>query len=158
VRKDLIQARLYLDLAPFNHIFSGIGEAFKNLEELYVNHQQIKFVERANFEQLENLERLWIDKNEIEHLPQDVFWDLKNLDYLNLSNNKISELSDKIFKNLKSIESIDLSNNRIKRFPSNLLAANLKLITFKSEGNPGDTKNIDISRIPSVKPSLCKII
>jgi Leucine-rich repeat (LRR) protein len=56
-----------IDFQPFNHIFAGIGETMKNLEALYVNSQQIKFVERANFEHLENLGVLYLNNNQIEH-------------------------------------------------------------------------------------------
>jgi Leucine-rich repeat (LRR) protein len=118
---------------------------------LFVCDQQIKFIERANFKHLENLEQLDLYSNEIEILPEDVFWDLTNLKRLDLSNNKIEELSDKIFMNLKNIQSINLSNNRIKHFPSKLLDENVQLRTFAVVGNPGNTSNIDISKIPKVK-------
>jgi Leucine-rich repeat (LRR) protein len=117
---------------------------------LEVSFQQIKFIERANFEHLENLKGLHLTENEIENLPEGVFWDLKNLVHLGLEYNKIEQLSDKIFVNLKNIESIGLSGNRIKHFPSNLLIENVKLEFFLTMENPENTSNIDISKIPNV--------
>jgi Leucine-rich repeat (LRR) protein len=152
--RHLGMTSVHLEFAPFNHIFAGIGETFKNLEELYVTYQQIKFVERANFEHLENLKKLWLNNNQIENLPEDVFWDLKNLEYLHLQNNKIEHLPDKIFMNLKNIIIIDVASNRIKHFPSNLLVENLELFIFCTDNNPGNTSNIDISRKPNVQFSL----
>jgi Leucine-rich repeat (LRR) protein len=141
---------LYIDFQPFNHIFAGIGETFPNSQYLFVSDQQIKFVERANFEHLEKLEVLYLNNNEIKHLPKDVFWDLTNLEYLDLSNNKIAILSDKIFMHLKRIVYIDLENNRIRHFPSNLLARNSKLKFFYSAGNPRIKTNADIRKILKV--------
>jgi Leucine-rich repeat (LRR) protein len=151
IKDHLNAAELLLNFDPFNHIFAGIGETFKNLEELTVIGSQIKFVERGNFEHLEKLKRLFLNNKQIEHLPENVFWDLKNLKELYLEHNRIKELSAKVFTNLKIIERIDLKNNNIKHFPSSLLSENLKLQFFVIVGNPGNPSSIEISKIPNVK-------
>jgi Leucine-rich repeat (LRR) protein len=146
-----LQTTLRINFEPFNHIFDGMGEAFKNLEKLYIASQQIKFITRSNFKHLENLKQLYLNDNEIQHLPEHVFSDLTNLQNLFIDSNRIEELPSKIFMNLKNIQLIDLSNNRIKHFPSDLLSGNLQLHIFSSNGNPGNTSNIDTSKIPNVK-------
>jgi Leucine-rich repeat (LRR) protein len=148
--RHLGMTSVHFEFAPFNHIFGGIGQTFKNLKRIFVCDQQIKFVERANFEHLENLEDLYMWYNEIEHLPEDAFWDLKKLTFLNLQSNKIEQLSSKIFMNLKDIKEIVIVDSRIKHFPSNLLIDNLKLEYLYARGNPGNISNIDISRILDV--------
>jgi Leucine-rich repeat (LRR) protein len=151
IKEHLNKTGLSFKFSPFNHIFAGIGETFKNLDLLFVIEQQLKFVERANFKHLENLEELWLFNNQIQDLPEDVFWDLPNLGALYLNNNRIETLPEKIFMNLKDIKFISLSFNRIKHFPSNLLVENLNLWGFYTGGNPGNMSNIDISRIPRVE-------
>jgi Leucine-rich repeat (LRR) protein len=153
IEEHLNMTILHIDFQPFNHIFAGIGETFPNSQYLDLGKQQIKFVDRANFEHLEKLERLNLTRYKIEHLPEKVFWDLKNLKQLDISQNKIAKLSDKIFIYLYNIEDIDLKNNTINDFPSSLLVNNLKMKTFNAKGNLGNTSNINITKIPSVKIS-----
>jgi Leucine-rich repeat (LRR) protein len=106
--------KLKINLTPSTHIFSGIGEYFSNLKELWIQDQSLKFVDRSDFAGLTQLEKLRLDQNQIEFLFNNVFWDLPNLEEIDLSNNKIDYLPKDLFLKNLEIERIWASNNPLK--------------------------------------------
>lgn len=74
-------------------------------------NQNIKFVERKDFAGLTNLENLYLEVNDIEFLPEDVFAELVNLKTLGLRDNNIKHFPSEILAGLKNIEVISTSGN-----------------------------------------------
>jgi len=82
-------------------------KGLKNLEELYVNYQDIKKIP-ANIKKLKNLKILSMTNNLITEIPKELS-QLKNLKTLKLSFNDIKELPD--FLNTMPLESVDFEGN-----------------------------------------------
>lgn len=91
---------------PSPIIYTGIGENFPKLTNLWIRNQYIKYVERENFAGLTNLEVLNLKNNKIEFLPEDVFSDLSNLEELLIHVNRIKHFPANIFEKLTKIERI----------------------------------------------------
>jgi Leucine-rich repeat (LRR) protein len=142
---------LEINFAPSTHIFSGIGENFSNLKELWITHQFIKFVERSNFVGLTQLEQLYLRGNQIEFLPENVFWDLPNLELLNLRDNKIKKLPENVFKNLRKIQQIFLSINKIEHLPKNLFVNNLEIEEIYVHDNPLKIIDVDFTALKKLR-------
>jgi Leucine-rich repeat (LRR) protein len=142
---------LNINFTTSTHIFSGIGETFSTLKELWIQSQSIKFVERSDFAGLRQLENLDLQANQIEFLPEDVFWDLPNLESLSLAANKIKKLPQSIFKNLRKLKQISLFRNKINHLPENLFANNFEIKIVFAENIPLQTIDVDFTALKNLR-------
>ncbi|CAH1179642.1 unnamed protein product [Phaedon cochleariae] len=110
---------------------------FRNLnstEEIYLNNNQIKTIERNTFIGKDSLLRFDLSNNRLHHLVLDQLTALKYLnlghnnlteaclqtidssllEFLLLNNNNFSDIKPGIFNNFSNLRTLDLSNNHIK--------------------------------------------
>ena len=104
-----------LDLSQNNirnikvHTFNKLSK----LENLYLNHNLLDYLDRSYLSGLDNLLILLINNNNIEFIKNNTFLYLKKLKNLNIAYNNIIYISKPIFKGLVSLEVLELRSNRI---------------------------------------------
>ena len=91
----------------------------KKLEELDLERNKLKKLNRLQFNSLLSLKKLSFKDNSIELLEDLSFASLKNLETLDLSRNKLSALNEKTFDGLSGLKELILSYNPFKRIDSN---------------------------------------
>lgn len=93
-----------------------VAEKFPNLIAYQGINCSVKSISYENFRDLNKLEALYLDDNQIEFIDSGVFQDLTSLRFLDLNNNKIKFVSQVAFSNLKKIERLYLKKNELKSF------------------------------------------
>lgn len=103
---------------------TGISEGsmmnFRNLEELEISKNKIRFIPIFTFRGFTKLRKLILNENEITKLSEGSFIGLDNLQELKIEHNKITYLQGGVFDRLKSIVSIRLNDNLIGSIQNNV--------------------------------------
>lgn len=137
-----------LDLSRngLRNIEEGILKGCTNLEELYLDgnnltavptvslkgpraikvlslaQNNIGFLPRDSFITLsESLLRLDLSYNELSYMEDNALFNLQHLLFLNISYNSLSRFNSDVFKNVFNLLQLDLSANFFQEFPSNAL-------------------------------------
>ena len=84
-----------------------------NLEYLYLEYNELKFLDEATFFGLTKLCHLYLHNNRLVHLNEFVFRGLISLEYLWLDGNEILELSSSVFYGLDNLIWLELSQNNL---------------------------------------------
>jgi hypothetical protein len=84
------------------------------------------------FDNLKNLENLFLDNNEISNLEENIFWNLKRLITLGLSSNKLEFIHSNLFINLKDLKDLNLKENCLRTLKRDIFSsqANLKYLNL----------------------------
>lgn len=126
-------------------MFEGIGEAFPNLESLWIHDTSLKFIERRNLANLPNLNKLeLLDKN-IEFLAEESFYDLPNLGSLNLFKCELENLPEKLLWHLKKLTFFGAGVNRIKHLNIDFFKENLQIAEIDFRNNQLQVIQIDFT-------------
>ncbi|PFX12390.1 Relaxin receptor 1, partial [Stylophora pistillata] len=91
---------------------------------------------------MEELEELWLQGNNITELPPELFQDLENLQELDLSNNELGNLPPHIFRNITAVEFLKLDYNKIERLHEDQFQGLVKLFEFRRLGAHGTVREI----------------
>ncbi|OCT88610.1 toll-like receptor 13 [Xenopus laevis] len=81
--------------------------------ELDLSHNNIKSINRRDFQNLTIIQKLNISNNNIEYIENGTFANLAALELLNLTRNMISSLSRCTFEGLQNLSTLLLDNNNI---------------------------------------------
>lgn len=87
--------------------------------ELDLSNNFFTDLPKGSFDSLHALQLLYLDHNNISYLQTDIFGSLLSLKSLNLSSNHLKEFQHGIFEHVQNLESLDLSNNNftyLKRY------------------------------------------
>ena len=76
------------------------------------------------------LEHLYIDNNNINYIESGTFDPLINLTGIYIQNNKITNIEKKLFINIPKIKYIDISNNTLTNLPTRWLPSTLFIIAI----------------------------
>ena len=109
-----------------------------NLENLYLNNNNITSVQKETFANSRMLRKLYLNDNKILNFQSGTFSTLENLQVLDLSNNDINVFSDNTFSGLLSIVELEANGNPItspskKCYSNNFLKA--RSLRFDSGAN-----------------------
>lgn len=140
--------RLQVYFQPSNRIFSGLGQNFPNLKQLWVEKQSIEFLDRANFENLILLEKLILHNNPIKVIAEDTFYDMPKIRELSLENCKIEQLPANAFKNLKKLQVLYLGKNKLTHLQPGLFANNLDMSLLWINRNKINRIDVNFTKIP----------
>ncbi len=87
------------------------------LENLYLDHCNVKHLRRSVFQGLVSLRILRLDHNGMHYLEAGVFTDAPALEILAVNNNRLKSLSD-LLLGLKELQQLDVGNNLFTEIPS----------------------------------------
>uniref|UniRef100_A0A1B0AI47 Ig-like domain-containing protein n=1 Tax=Glossina pallidipes TaxID=7398 RepID=A0A1B0AI47_GLOPL len=90
------------------------------------------------FEGLTQVTTLFLNENEISYVEESAFDGLKSLRFLYLNNNRISRLPSNIFQQLKQLEAIFIFNNKLTNVPANAFNRLPSLKRLRLDDNPID--------------------
>ncbi|XP_051868040.1 toll-like receptor 2 isoform X2 [Pristis pectinata] len=99
---------------------SGIGYPLSpctlgpDTEKLDLSYNNIKIIQRQNFQNLTKLKILFLQFNQITKIEPGSFAKNSELQYLDLSNNFLQDISVLPFNNLQSLTHLDITNNRFE--------------------------------------------
>lgn len=110
-----------------NHLVQGATAFFSKIENFYVAHSELSYIQRSDFKRYTNLRTLFLSNNNIQRIPHDAFVDLVNLKFLSLAFNKIKSLPNSIFRTLTSLKGLYLNNNKMQEFSDLTLKFNMQL-------------------------------
>jgi Leucine-rich repeat (LRR) protein len=97
-----------------------------SLENLYLDSNQISFIEPFAFVYLNKLVSLDLSKNKIKILFAHSLYGLFNVRSLSVSFNKIASIEKDSFTCLKNLENLRIESNQLKKFSTNMISS-LKL-------------------------------
>ena len=89
----------------------------KSVQYLWLNHNNLKKIEAADFESLTNLLYFNLAANGLHSVASGAFDKLKQLTKIQLSENSITDLPKRIFKNNPQMNDIDLERNHLRNVP-----------------------------------------
>ncbi|XP_060651867.1 LOW QUALITY PROTEIN: peroxidasin [Drosophila nasuta] len=129
-----------LDLR-FNHIEKLPANAFNGLSQLttlFLNDNEMAFVEEDAFKDLRALRFLYLNKNRLSRLPATIFQQLSSLEALYLDGNDIWQLPVGLFDNSPRLQRIILNNNKLTNLPLEMFNKLHSLRQLRLDGNPID--------------------
>lgn len=141
---------LVIYFGPSNHILSGIGEAFPNLEQLMIHDNSIKFYERQNFVNLKKLKVLDMQNKQIEFMAEDSFFDLENLEKLSFFQNEIESLPKRLLVNLKKLKQLICSFNKISKIDKDFFRNNLEVEEIDFRNNLLKQIDVDFTKFSKI--------
>lgn len=123
-----------------DHIDGGAFGEMRELRRLVLSANKIATI-TGPFAGLINLQEIWLDRNEIETIPANCFQDLPNLKILNLAHNKINSFAADALTGLtiKSIKSVYISNNKLSYIAPKIYANWTSLKTIDLAANQIET-------------------
>ena len=151
IKKPEEVKELVMKFGESTQIFQGIGQFFINLEKLWIINSQIEVVSRSDFADLKQLKDLVLSENPIKFSTEDVFWDLEAMDRLDMNRCELKTLPENLFKNLKKLRDLDVGSNELMRLPKNLFADNLQLEAVNLIGNKLQKIEVDFTKFPNIK-------
>eukprot|EP00057_Strongylocentrotus_purpuratus_P012348 XP_011666822.1 PREDICTED: toll-like receptor 3 [Strongylocentrotus purpuratus] len=114
---DLIH--LELSSNPFLSFISdlppGIFQQLSVLQELNLDHCDIKNLHPLVFSGLESLQKLSLKGNNIQHIHDDLLSGLGQIKTINFEGNRIAYLEELMFSNNWKLTNLSLANNRLTR-------------------------------------------
>lgn len=103
----------YIFQSPLcNFIPTGITNYFKNLTILVVAHSGLKSVTKGDLKPFKYLRGLYLDNNQLEFLEKNLFMFNPRLQAINFSNNKLKHISHDILDSLTHLSKADFLKNR----------------------------------------------
>lgn len=113
-------------------------QVFKNLgyslRVLYLNDNNLSFLNNHAFGDLQLLEILNLSKNNLTTLRRRCFQGLNNLQELDIGHNRIDILQVEQFSNLKKLRVLKMNNNRLKALPRDVFL-NTRIESLDLSGN-----------------------
>ncbi|XP_047997382.1 chaoptin isoform X2 [Leguminivora glycinivorella] len=89
------------------------GDIHKQLESVYLSHNQMRQIVQHTFVDLRELQEIFIEDNLIEIIQRRAFTGLDNLKVIKLKGNIINDITDEAFQNLPALAELDLSFNKL---------------------------------------------
>lgn len=116
--KDLPESTLNLTIAitPVDHVPNGSFIHLRNLQQLRLDHNHLRFLDPFAFRGLHQLKSLNLSFNYISELSPSLFDDLYNLTFLSLTNNKLKHLPHGIFDNPFNLNTLIIRQNNLTNF------------------------------------------
>ncbi|XP_049825651.1 relaxin receptor 2 isoform X2 [Aethina tumida] len=112
------------------------------IQELFLNYNLIKTVDKNLFQNLVPLELLSLRGNMITSIHEAAFTNLNRLKELNLMDNKITILPSQVFSSLVSMSKLVIGNNPFTFVPSELFQNTINVRSLNMEGI--EITNIDL--------------
>ncbi len=112
-----------------------INDLPENLENLYLNDNNITMVQKETFENSRKLRRIYLNNNKLQNFQDKTFAKLENLLILDISNNNIEMFSDNAFSGLLSIIELNVDNNPVSSPTKNCFSNKFlksKILKFES--------------------------
>lgn len=110
-------------------IFDGGGG--KQIEILYLDYNQLRYVGENSFCGLPMLKNLWLSHNNIDRLDKESFRCLDHLSYIDLSHNQILDITRGLFEpTANTLTKLILSHNHLSVLYSPLTAVSLSRLTY----------------------------
>jgi Leucine-rich repeat (LRR) protein len=142
---------LCIYIGKSTRIFSGIGEAFNNLEVLWVHDKSLKFIDRTNFAYMFKLQKLeLLDKDRIEFIAKDSFWQLPSLKSLNLFKCQIRELPKNLLAYSSKLEILGAAFNNIKHLHRDFFKYNPEIAEIDFRNNQLQIIDADFTVLPKI--------
>lgn len=103
----------YIYQSPLcNFIPTGITNYFKNLTILVVAHTGLKSVTKEDLQPFKHLRGLYLDNNQLEFLEEDLFMFNPRLQEINFSKNKLKYIAYNVLDSLAFLKKADFLKNR----------------------------------------------
>jgi Leucine-rich repeat (LRR) protein len=90
----------------------NLENIFKNLKMIAIERVRLKEIKQSDLRPFSKLVNLWLDYNDIEFLEDGLFAYNPELKSVNFHNNKIIHIGTQVFENLNELTSLYLSNNK----------------------------------------------
>lgn len=115
---DLPPSAVNLTIAnnPVCHIPNGSFIHLRNLQNLRLDHNNLRIVEQLAFQGLHQLRTLNLSFNYISELRPSLFADLPSLTFLSLTRNRLKHLPNGIFTNLFNLQNLIIRQNYLANF------------------------------------------
>lgn len=84
----------------------------------------------------ENLENLYLNDNNITNIQKETFQNSRKLRRIYLNNNRLQNFQDNTFATLENLLILDISNNNIEAFPDNIFSGLLSIVELHVDNNP----------------------
>ncbi|XP_049541043.1 insulin-like growth factor-binding protein complex acid labile subunit [Anopheles darlingi] len=120
--------------------------AFPNATVLKMEHLQLNTIEQGAFDQAQQLEQLYLNFNNISQLEPGVFSGLQSLFLLDLDGNGLLQFPAGLFPSASNLYSISIMNNRLTRIEDNTFANAPELGYVYASSN--NIEHFDLSLIP----------
>lgn len=145
-----------LDLSHLRLPTIPVIAGFTNLEELYLNNNQLRNLEFKAYS-LPNLRVINLSSNELYELPKSIC-SLESLEALYVANNELSFLNSAQLLNLKNLSVLSIENNKIENFSPYHLLKYLPNLTVYDEGNPYKKKDLEDSSDDKMKKNYTEVL
>lgn len=89
----------------------GVGSFFPSVEGFSVQKSQLKTITSADIQQFSNLRELWLDDNNLEYLESNLFEFNPRVEYINCASNNIKYIGGSFLQNLPSLQDTTFSSN-----------------------------------------------
>uniref|UniRef100_A0A1A9WTL6 Ig-like domain-containing protein n=1 Tax=Glossina brevipalpis TaxID=37001 RepID=A0A1A9WTL6_9MUSC len=125
----------------FNRFEELPANAFEGLTQvttLFLNENEISYVEESAFDGLKSLRFLYLNNNRISRLPSNIFQQLKQLEAIYLDNNDIWQIDTNTFNDLPRLNRLFIFNNKLTNIPVNAFNRLPSLKRLRLDGNPID--------------------
>lgn len=136
--------------SPLEHLLTGIGETFPNLESLTILGESVKLIQRQDFANMKQLTALDLYGLSIEFLSVDLLTDLPNLTEIKMKSCKLDKIPEKLFENQRDLKTLDLDDNRIEVLEKDLFKFNLKLKWVYVDKNNLKQIFVDFSKLTAI--------
>lgn len=137
-----------INLENLPRIIYGIGEAFINLQGLWIRGNLVSCLERSHLEKLHGLIRLEIaESNQIEFVAEDALWDLPMLRFLELFKCGITKLPKDFLKYSTKLEIFGASINKLTHIHKDFFKNNPELNTIYLQNNKLISINFDFTSL-----------
>lgn len=93
------------------YVPAGIAENFKNIKVLVIAHTGLKDIRQQDLKPLKNLRNLYLDNNQLKFLEKDLFAFNTDITHINLANNQISFVAPNVLEPLTKLIEFGFSEN-----------------------------------------------
>lgn len=90
---------------------SGFGSFFPSVEAFSVRRSKLKTVTSADIQQFSHLRELWLDGNNLEYLESNLFEFNKEVEYINCASNNIKYIGGSFLENLPNLQDVSFLFN-----------------------------------------------
>ena len=123
---------------------SNVFKELHNLNELYLNYNELATLNPHLFDHLNKLTILLLNRNKLMSLPYGIFNNLTNLEFLILEENYLKTLRPNVFYNLFNLKLISLSDNSLTHIDYNIFKGLYAITRF-------DIYNNYLLELPNIK-------
>lgn len=93
------------------YVPAGIADNFKNIKVLVIAYTGLKVIRQKDLKPLKNLQNLYLDNNQLTFLEKDLFAFNTDIIDINLANNQISFVAPNVFEPLTKLNGFNFSEN-----------------------------------------------